>query len=97
MNRLFVVTLLAVPSVFSVLASAQTQRRGVTVVPVQGCFVLPGYSDATKIAGPWTIKVDGCRNAAASENACSVDGYGAGCDVNRTVEDKGIERGFVRF
>ncbi|KAJ5085076.1 hypothetical protein N7532_009847 [Penicillium argentinense] len=75
------------------LAGVHAQSRAASVVPVEGCAALPNYNNATNIAGPWTIRVDGCTNATATQESCSIEGFGASCDVTRSADEKGIEKG----
>lgn len=76
------------------LAGVHAQPRAASVVPVEGCAELPNYNNATNTAGPWKIRVDGCSNATSS-GACSIEGFAAGCDVTRSADEKGIEKGSV--
>lgn len=71
-----------------------TNSNSNSVVPVANCAALPNYNNATKIAGPWNIRVDGCSNSDISE-PCRFEGFPAGCDVTRSADEKGIEKGSV--
>lgn len=70
------------------------QPRAASAIPVESCSSLPNYNNATSIAGPWKIRVDGCSNA-NSESGCRTEGFAAGCDVTRSADEKGIEKGAV--
>lgn len=85
-------TLLAV---LFVSIGVQAQGRGVTVVPVTDASTLPQWNSATKISGPWRIKVSDCTNSTASRGACSIEGYGASCDAKHASGEGGIEEGSV--
>lgn len=76
------------------LAGVHAQPRAASVVPVEGCAELPNYNNATNIAGPWKIRVDGCTDA-TSLGACSIEGFAAGCDVTRSADERGIEKGSI--
>jgi hypothetical protein len=61
---------------FSLLAAAQAA----SVRPVEvsgGCTKLPGYDSSAGIAGPWVVTVDQCVNTTASDNACTMEGFGS--------------------
>jgi hypothetical protein len=71
----------------------QPRAASSSVVPVDNCSALPNYNNATNIAGPWKIRVDGCNNG--SSQGCDMEGFAAGCDVTRSADEKGIEKGAV--
>lgn len=79
---------------FSLLAAVQAAA----VVPIQttgGCSNLPLYDSKTGIAGPWTITVDQCQNTTATDNACSMEGFGNRAVYFLQQGDTGIEKGYV--
>lgn len=67
-----------------------------SAIAVEGCSALPNYNNATNIAGPWNIRTSRCRNGNDSQESCEIEGLAAGCDVTRSADEKGIERGSVR-
>ncbi|CAI7577535.1 unnamed protein product [Penicillium manginii] len=69
------------------------QPRAASVVPIDNCSALPNYNNATNTAGPWKIRVDGCNNG--SSQGCRIEGFAAGCDVTRSADEKGIEKGAI--
>ncbi|CAI7664474.1 unnamed protein product [Penicillium pancosmium] len=71
----------------------QPRAASSSVVPVANCSALPNYNNATNIAGPWKIRVDGCSNG--SSQGCRMEGFAAGCDVTRSADEKGIEKGAI--
>lgn len=86
--------LLALSALVGVIG-VQAQPLSVTLAPVNDCAALPKWNNATNIAGPWTIRVDGCRNGTSPRGDCSIEGFTASCDVKRSAEEKGIEKGSV--
>lgn len=64
-----------------------------SAIAVEGCSALPNYNNATNIAGPWNIRTSRCRNGNDSQESCEIEGLAAGCDVTRSADEKGIERG----
>jgi hypothetical protein len=81
--------------IFSVIGF-RGQPLGVTLTPVNDCSALPKYNNATNIAGPWTIRVNGCHNSTSPQGDCDIEGFAASCDVKRSAEEKSIQRGSVR-
>ncbi|KAJ5153635.1 uncharacterized protein N7500_009074 [Penicillium coprophilum] len=79
------------------LTSAQPWKRSTFIEPVTDCSQFPSYDNHTKIAGPWTLKVDGCYNGTATRGLCSIEGFESGQDITRQREDrpKTIEHGFI--
>jgi len=67
-----------------------------SAIAVIGCNALPNYNNATNIAGPWNIRTSRCRSGNDSQEFCEIEGLAAGCDVTRSADEKGIERGSVR-
>jgi hypothetical protein len=76
------------------LAGAQPLEQSLTVEPVKDCSELPDYNPKTKIAGPWTINVDGCYNGTSS-NSCSIEGFSTSADTTRQFGDEGYLNGLV--
>ncbi|KAJ6086523.1 hypothetical protein N7467_005437 [Penicillium canescens] len=76
------------------VAGAQPLEQTLTVEPVKYCSELPDYNPKTKIAGPWTINVDGCYNATSS-HSCSIEGFSTGADTTRQFGDEGYLNGLV--
>ena len=76
------------------LAGAQPLEQSLTVDPVKYCSELPDYSPQTKIAGPWTINVDGCYNGTSS-HSCSIEGFSTSADITRQFGDEGYLNGLV--
>jgi len=81
-------------ALFSIIG-VQAQPLGITIAPVNDCSTLPKYNNATNIAGPWTIRVDGCHNGSSPQGDCSIEGFAASCDVKKSPEERGIEKGSV--
>lgn len=77
------------------LVGVQAQPRGVVFSPVDDCSALPKFNNVTNIAGPWTITVDGCTVIKESGGSCSIEGFAASCDVKRSADEKGIQKGAV--
>ncbi|CAI7667426.1 unnamed protein product [Penicillium pancosmium] len=79
---------------FSLLAAA----HAATVRPVEvsgGCTKLPVYDSSAGIAGPWVVTVDQCVNTTASDNACSMEGFGSEAVYFLQQGDTGVERGYL--
>ncbi|KAJ5766018.1 uncharacterized protein N7511_003634 [Penicillium nucicola] len=74
------------------LAGAQPLAQSLTVEPVRDCSELPDYNPKTKIAGPWTIIVDGCYNGTSP---CSIEGFSTGADTTRQFGDEGFLNGLI--
>ena len=83
----------AVPVQFRV---DQPRADSDSAISVEGCSALPNYNNATNIAGPWNIRASRCINGRNSNESCDIEGLAAGCDVTRSADEKGIERGSVR-
>ncbi|KAI2709104.1 hypothetical protein CBS147332_6163 [Penicillium roqueforti] len=79
------------------LAGAHPGKRGPFIESVTDCSELPLYNNETKIAGPWTLKVDSCYNGTATRGLCSIEGFETGSDIIRLREDRPntIEHGFI--
>ncbi|KAJ5953040.1 uncharacterized protein N7479_011453 [Penicillium vulpinum] len=80
------------------LASAQLSKRSIFIEEVTDCSVLPSYNNDTKIAGPWTLKVDNCYNGTAIRGLCSIEGFESGSDITQERENRQnttLEHGFV--
>lgn len=79
------------------LASGKSWNRGSFIEPITDCSQLPLYNNDTKIAGPWTIKVDGCYNGAGPQGLCSIEGFESSSDITRQRDDtpNTIEHGFI--
>lgn len=77
------------------LVSVRAQPHGITFSPVNGCAALPNYNNVTEIAGPWAVRIDACTQGAASRGTCIIEGFAASCDVTRSADEKGIEKGVV--
>lgn len=77
------------------VAGAQPLEQKLTVEPVKYCSELPDYNPKTKIAGPWTINVDGCYNGTSS-HSCSIEGFSTSADTTRQFGDEGYLNGLVR-
>ena len=96
----FTTTIMITSAIFAslfLLASAQSWKRSPFIEPVTDCSELPLYNNETKIAGPWTLKVDSCYNGTASRGLCRIEGFETGSDITRQREDRPntIEHGFV--
>lgn len=103
-QRSFVLSFITVIMITSVvfaclflLAGAHPGKRGPFIESVTDCSQLPLYNNETKIAGPWTLKVDSCYNGTATRGLCSIEGFETGSDIIRLREDRPntIEHGFV--
>lgn len=81
----------------SLAIGVQAQPRSVTNTPTDDCSVLPRWNNETNIAGPWLFQLTGCLNGTAAKSVCSIEGYGATCDVKRSADEKSIDRGIVCF
>ncbi|KAJ5425002.1 hypothetical protein N7465_000072 [Penicillium sp. CMV-2018d] len=79
------------------LASAKSGNQGHFIEPVTDCSQLPSYNNDTKIAGPWTIKVDNCYNGTGPQGLCSIEGFESSSDITRQRDDEPdtIEHGFI--
>ncbi|CEJ57872.1 hypothetical protein PMG11_06550 [Penicillium brasilianum] len=82
-------------SALSLVIAVQAQPRSVTNTPVDGCWALPRWNNETKIAGPWSFQLWGCRNGTASNGACGIEGYGATCDAKRAEDGRGFDHGII--
>ncbi|KAG0154459.1 hypothetical protein PDIDSM_27 [Penicillium digitatum] len=80
------------------LTSANPWRQDRSIEPIISCSQLPSYNNDTRIAGPWTIKVDNCYDGAGPQGLCSVEGFESSSDITRQRDDKPntIEHGFLR-
>ncbi|OQE91390.1 hypothetical protein PENNAL_c0009G09114 [Penicillium nalgiovense] len=96
-TTIFIMLTSAVFASLFLLASAQPWKRGLFIESITDCSQLPSYSNDTKMAGPWTIKVDSCYNGTAPEGLCSIEGFESGSDITRQREDRPntIEHGFI--
>lgn len=96
-TTIFIMLTSAVFASLFVLASAQSWKRGPFIEAVTDCSQFPSYNNDTKMAGPWTLKVDSCYNATATAGLCSIEGFETGSDITRQREDtpNTIEHGFV--
>jgi hypothetical protein len=96
-TTIFIMLTSAVFASLFLLASAQPWKQSLFIESITDCSQLPLYNNDTKIAGPWTIKVDSCYNATAPEGLCSIEGFESGNDITRQREDRPntIEHGFV--
>ncbi|CRL24470.1 unnamed protein product [Penicillium camemberti] len=79
------------------LASARPWKQGHFIEPITDCSQLPSYNNDTKIAGPWTIKVDNCYNGTGPRGLCSIEGFESSSDITRQRDDtpNTIEHGFI--
>ncbi|QQK47463.1 hypothetical protein Pdw03_5098 [Penicillium digitatum] len=79
------------------LTSANPWRQDRSIEPIISCSQLPSYNNDTRIAGPWTIKVDNCYDGAGPQGLCSVEGFESSSDITRQRDDKPntIEHGFI--
>ena len=87
-------------SLLTVSLSLLAAVQAATVHPVQttgGCSSLPQYDSTTGIAGPWTITVDQCQNTTATDNVCSMEGFGNEAIYFLQQGDTGVEKGYVCF
>ncbi|KAJ5306996.1 hypothetical protein PENANT_c003G11109 [Penicillium antarcticum] len=75
------------------LAGAQPLAQSLTVEPVKDCSELPNYNPKARIAGPWTINVDGCRNGTSSH--CSIERFSTSADTTRQFGDEGFLNGLI--
>lgn len=78
----------------SMLAAVQA----CTVTPVEvpgGCASLPSYDSSTGIAGPWVVEVNQCVNTTATDNACSIEGFGSEAVYFLQQGDTSVQRGYV--
>ncbi|CAG8045980.1 unnamed protein product [Penicillium nalgiovense] len=96
-TTIFIMLTSAVFASLYLLASARPWKRGLFIESITDCSQLPSYSNDTKMAGPWTIKVDSCYNGTAPEGQCSIEGFESGSDITRQREDRPntIEHGFI--
>ncbi|KAJ6127775.1 hypothetical protein N7471_008992 [Penicillium samsonianum] len=96
-TTIFIMLTSAVFASLFVLASAQSWKRGPFIEAVTDCSQFPSYNNDTKMAGPWTLKVDSCYNATATAGLCSIEGFETGSDITRQREDtpNTIEHGFL--
>ncbi|KAJ5371615.1 hypothetical protein N7517_003621 [Penicillium concentricum] len=87
----------AILSSLFILASAQPWKRGIFIEPVTDCSQLPSYNNHTKMAGPWTLKVDSCYNGTATRGLCTIESFESGQDITRQRADRPntIEHGFI--
>ncbi|KAA8642944.1 hypothetical protein EYZ11_001077 [Aspergillus tanneri] len=70
--------------------------KSVSIVPLEGgCAALPGYDASRGIAGPWTIEVNGCVNSTASNEPCSIEGYGSSAVYRILAGDNGVHQGYI--
>lgn len=70
-----------------------------SVTPVEvpnGCMNLPSYDPSTSIAGPWIVEVNQCINTTATDNACSIEGFGSEAVYFLQQGDTSVVRGYVR-
>lgn len=96
-TTIFIMLTSAVFASLFLLASAQPWKRSLFIESITDCSQLPSYSNDTKIAGPWTIKVDSCYNGTSPDGLCSIEGFESGSDITRQRGDRPntIEHGFV--
>lgn len=69
-----------------------------TVTPVEvtgGCTSLPSYDPSSGIAGPWVVEVNQCVNTMATDNACSIEGFGSEAVYFLQQGDTSVQRGYV--
>ncbi|KAJ5190007.1 hypothetical protein N7491_007952 [Penicillium cf. griseofulvum] len=93
----FTMLVIVILSSLFVLTSAQPWKRGHFIEPVTDCSQLPSYNNHTKMAGPWTLKVDTCYNGTAPGGLCDIQGFESSSDITRQREDRPntIEHGFI--
>ncbi|KAJ5844632.1 hypothetical protein EN45_085960 [Penicillium chrysogenum] len=96
-TTIFIMLTSAVFASLFLLASAQPWKRSLFIESITDCSQLPSYSNDTKIAGPWTIKVDSCYNGTSPDGLCSIEGFESGSDITRQRGDRPntIEHGFI--
>ncbi|KAJ5103180.1 hypothetical protein N7532_003709 [Penicillium argentinense] len=78
---------------FSLLAAAQAAVRPVEVSG--GCASLPAYDSSARIAGPWVVPVDSCVNTTATDNVCSMEGFGSEAVYFLQQGDTSVQRGYI--
>lgn len=96
-TTIFLMLTSAVLASLFLLASGKSWNQGRFIEPITDCSQLPLYNNDTKIAGPWTIKIDSCYNGAGAQGLCSVEGFESSSDITRQRDDRPntIEHGFV--
>lgn len=94
---IFIMLISAVFASLFILANAKSGKQGRFIEPIADCSQLPLYNNDTKIAGPWTIKIDNCYNGAGPHGLCSIEGFESSSDITRQRSDtpNTIEHGFV--
>ncbi|CAI7611593.1 unnamed protein product [Penicillium discolor] len=94
---IFIMLTSAVFASLFILASAKSGKQGHFIEPITECSQLPSYNDDTKIAGPWTIKIDNCYNGTGPHGLCSIEGFESSSDITRQRSDTPdtIEHGFI--
>lgn len=96
-TTIFIMITSAIFASLFLLANAQPWKQNRFIEPITDCSQLPLYNIDTKIAGPWTIKVDSCYNGAGPQGLCSIEGFESSSDITRQRDDRPntIEHGFV--
>ncbi|OOF91581.1 hypothetical protein ASPCADRAFT_210941 [Aspergillus carbonarius ITEM 5010] len=65
------------------------------VVAEGGCTNIDSYSPETGSTSPFMLVASGCVNTTASDQACSIEGFGDTSVVFRTAGETGIHEGYI--